>query len=134
MMTVLPTPAPPKMPILPPRLNGQIRSITLIPVSNTSTSVTCWSNGGGSRWIGRLTAAVTAPLLSIGWPRTSKTRPRVTSPTGTVIAAPVSTASPPRARPSVVVIATVRTQLLPRCCWTSHTSGSRPALWISTAL
>ena len=30
----------------------------------------------------------------------------------------------PRARPSVVVIATERTQLLPRCCWTSQTSGS----------
>ena len=55
MMTVLPTPAPPKMPILPPFLNGQIRSMTLRPVSKTSTSVDCWSNAGGSRWIGRWT-------------------------------------------------------------------------------
>ena len=31
MMTVLPTPAPPKMPILPPFLNGQIRSMTFRP-------------------------------------------------------------------------------------------------------
>ena len=52
MMTVLPTPAPPKMPILPPFLNGQMRSMTLSPVSKTSTSVDCWSNAGGSRWIG----------------------------------------------------------------------------------
>ena len=81
-----------------------------------------------------MTLAATGPLLSIGWPSTSKTRPRVTSPTGTVIAAPVSIASTPRASPSVVVIATVRTQLLPRCCWTSTTSGSWPLRWISTAL
>ena len=31
MMTVLPTPAPPKIPILPPFLNGQMRSMTLRP-------------------------------------------------------------------------------------------------------
>ena len=42
--------------------------------------------------------------------------------------------STPRARPSVVVMATERTQLLPRCCWTSQTSGSWPWRWISTAL
>ncbi len=134
MMTVLPTPAPPKMPILPPFLNGQMRSMTLRPVSNTSTSVDCWSNAGGARWIGSDTADTTGPLPSIGWPRTSNTRPRVGSPTGTVIGAPVSCTSTPRARPSVVVIATARTQLLPRCCWTSQTSGSRPGRWISTAL
>ena len=36
MMTVLPTPAPPNRPALPPRTSGQSRSITLMPVSNTS--------------------------------------------------------------------------------------------------
>ena len=40
----------------------------------------------------------------------------------------------PRARPSVVVMATARTQLLPRCCWTSQVSGSWPSRRISTAL
>jgi hypothetical protein len=35
--TVLPTPAPPKRPILPPRTYGAIRSTTLIPVSKIST-------------------------------------------------------------------------------------------------
>ena len=54
MMTVLPTPAPPKMPILPPLRKGQIRSMTLRPVSNTSTSVVCSSNAGASRWIGSI--------------------------------------------------------------------------------
>ena len=62
MMTVLPTPAPPKMPILPPFLNGQIRSMTLRPVSKTSISVDCWSKAGGSRWIGRWTSAVDRAL------------------------------------------------------------------------
>jgi hypothetical protein len=65
MMTVLPTPAPPKMPILPPFLNGQIRSITFRPVSKTSISVDCWSNAGGSRWIGSETSALTGPFSSI---------------------------------------------------------------------
>src|SRR5437016_6058931 len=37
MSTVLPTPAPPKRPILPPRTYGAIRSMTLMPVSKIST-------------------------------------------------------------------------------------------------
>src|SRR2546428_1308914 len=36
MITVFPTPAPPNKPIFPPLTKGAIRSITLIPVSNTS--------------------------------------------------------------------------------------------------
>jgi hypothetical protein len=35
MTTVLPTPAPPNAPTLPPLVNGQIRSMTLMPVSST---------------------------------------------------------------------------------------------------
>ncbi len=77
---------------------------------------------------------MTSPLPSIARPRTSNTRPSVTSPTGTEIAAPVSRTAVPRARPSVVVMATARTQLLPRCCCTSHTSGTSPSRMISTAL
>ena len=69
-----------------------------------------------------------AGLPSIGWPSTSNTRPSVASPTGTVIGPPVSVASRPRDRPSVVDMATVRTQLLPRCCCTSTTSVSSRAL------
>ena len=52
MMIVLPTPAPPKMPVLPPFVNGAIRSITFTPVSKTSTRVVCSSKGGAGRWIG----------------------------------------------------------------------------------
>jgi hypothetical protein len=39
MMTVLPTPAPPNRPILPPWRYGSSRSITLMPVSNMRSSV-----------------------------------------------------------------------------------------------
>jgi len=51
-------------------------------------------------------------------------RPNVTRPTGTVIGAPVSITSVPRASPSVVSMATARTRSSPRCCWTSHTRYS----------
>jgi hypothetical protein len=96
--------------------------MTLMPVSKTCASVSIWSNAGASRWMGSISLDLTAPLPSMGWPSTSNTRPSVTSPTGTVIGAPVSTASRPRDRPSVVDMATVRTQLFPRCCCTSTTS------------
>ena len=43
--TVLPTPAPPKRPILPPRTYGAIRSTTLMPVSKISTFGERSSNG-----------------------------------------------------------------------------------------
>ncbi len=52
MSTVLPTPAPPKRPILPPRRNGWMRSTTLMPVSNISISVDCSSSEGAWRWMG----------------------------------------------------------------------------------
>ena len=57
-MTVLPSPAPPKRPILPPRTNGVSRSTTLIPVSNCSVLGERSSNGGGSRWIGQRSCGV----------------------------------------------------------------------------
>src|ERR1051326_8340401 len=56
MMTVLPTPAPPNSPILPPFTNGAIRSITLIPVSNTSVLGSRSTNFGVSRWMGHRSA------------------------------------------------------------------------------
>ena len=52
-------------------------------------------------------------------------RPSVAAPTGTVIGPPVSTTSVPRARPSVVSIATARTRSSPRCCCTSQTRSPR---------
>ena len=51
MMTVLPTPAPPNSPILPPRRYGSSRSMTLMPVSNICSSVDCSSSVGALRWI-----------------------------------------------------------------------------------
>jgi len=53
MITVLPTPAPPNIPILPPFTYGSSRSITLIPVSNISTLGSSSSKGGEERWIGQ---------------------------------------------------------------------------------
>ena len=47
--TVLPTPAPPNRPILPPRTYGVSRSSTLMPVTNISVRGSSWSKGGGSR-------------------------------------------------------------------------------------
>ena len=52
-MTVLPTPAPPNRPILPPLANGQIRSTTLMPVSSSSTDGESSSNFGAGWWIAR---------------------------------------------------------------------------------
>ena len=50
--TVLPSPAPPKRPILPPFTYGAIRSMTLMPVSKISAVGDRSRNAGGSRWIG----------------------------------------------------------------------------------
>ena len=53
MSTVLPTPAPPKRPILPPFAKGHSRSTTLMPVSKTSDTASCSSKLGAGRWIGQ---------------------------------------------------------------------------------
>ena len=55
--TVLPRPAPPNRPTLPPRTNGATRSITLMPVSKISIVGCSSSNDGGSRWIGQRSAS-----------------------------------------------------------------------------
>ncbi len=47
--TVLPTPAPPNRPILPPCTYGVSRSITLMPVTSCSVLPSSWSKGGGLR-------------------------------------------------------------------------------------
>src|SRR5712692_3639141 len=61
------------------------------------------------------------PTSSTGSPVTFISRPSVSSPTGTVIGAPVSITSIPRTRPSVESIEMHRTMLSPRCCATSST-------------
>ena len=123
MTTVLPTPAPPKSPTFPPFTNGAIRSMTLMPVSNTSVLGSRFTKSGRLRWIGqRSTSAGIAAPLSTGSPSTLRIRPSAAAPTGTVIADPVSIASMPRTTPSVELMATVRTWLRPMCCCTSTTT------------
>src|ERR671934_1301382 len=93
-----------------------------MPVSNISVVGVRFSTFGASRGIGQRSLTSIASPSSIVSPRRLKMRPRVTSPTGTVIGPPVSVTSAPRARPSVVSIATARTRSSPRCCCTSQTS------------
>ena len=52
-ITVLPRPAPPNRPALPPRTNGVNRSITLMPVSKISVRVDRSVTSGDSRWMGQ---------------------------------------------------------------------------------
>ena len=92
MMTVLPTPAPPNRPILPPCRYGSSRSMTLMPVSNICSSVDCSSSVGRRRG-----GSASAPSTAPGGPGSpparrarSCTRPSVAGPTGTEIGAPVS--------------------------------------------
>ena len=116
IVTVLPTPAPPKRPILPPLANGQMRSITLMPVSSSSCDGDSSSNAGALRWIDIVFSASTGPRSSIGRPSTSMMRPSVSAPTGTMIGAPVLTTFMPRRRPSELPSAIVRTTPSPSCC------------------
>ena len=124
MTIVLPVPAPPNTADFPPLRNGQIRSMTFIPVSKISAVVAWSAKDGGGRWIGSRRSPFTAPLPSIGSPTTLKSRPSVSFPTGTVIGPPVFVTFMPRRRPSVDCIATARTQLFPRCCCTSAVTTS----------
>ena len=121
--TVFPTPAPPNNPIFPPLIYGANKSITFIPVSNISVSVSKSSNSGASLWIGKNVSAFIGPWLSTGSPKTFNILPRTALPTGIVIGFPVSITSIPLFNPSVESIATVLTTLLPRCCSTSRTSS-----------
>jgi hypothetical protein len=122
MFTVLPTPAPPNRPILPPLAKGQTRSITLMPVGSRSTEGESSSNFGAFEWIGRSSPPGMGPASSIGRPSTSMMRPSVPVPTGTEIGAPVGLTAMPRRRPSEEPIAMVRTMPSPSCCCTSKVS------------
>src|SRR5271165_714361 len=131
MSTVLPTPAPPNRPILPPFRYGASRSTTLMPVTRISAEVACSSKVGASRWIGMRLTAVTGPCSSIGSPMTLRMRPRVPGPTGTLIGPPVSTTSCPRTMPSVLSMAMQRTVRSPSSCATSSTSVRLSILQVS---
>src|SRR5690606_10440017 len=119
MLTVLPTPAPPNRPTLPPLANGHIRSMTLMPVSSRSLAEDWSSYDGAARWISQVSEACTGPASSIGLPSTSMMRPRVPVPTGTAMPRPVLVATRLRLRPSVEPSAIERTTPSPSCCCTS---------------
>src|SRR6266516_455424 len=120
MITVLPTPAPPNMPILPPATYGSSRSITLMPVSNISVLGSSWSKAGAWRWIGQRSPPPSKSGSSSARPRTLKTCPSVFSPTGTVIGAPVLVTGAPLTSPSVGDMAIARTVDSPTCWATSQ--------------
>src|SRR6266702_2010525 len=120
MITVLPTPAPPNMPILPPATYGSSRSITLMPVWNISVFGSSWSKAGAWRWIGQRSSPPSKPGSSSALPSTLKTCPRVFSPTGTVIGTPVLVTAAPLTRPSVGDMAIARTVESPTCWATSQ--------------
>jgi hypothetical protein len=121
--TVLPTPAPPNRPILPPETYGVSRSMTLMPVTNISVFGSSWSSGGACRWIGQRSVifsdAVGTSRVS---PSALNTWPLVTSPTGTEIGPPVSVTVEPRTMPSVGCIEIALTVLSPMCWATSRVS------------
>src|SRR3954467_4491013 len=120
MSTVLPTPAPPNRPILPPCTYGVSRSSTLMPVSSISVLDSRASNLGADRWIGQRSVIWTVDgSTSSTSPVTFQTWPLVMSPTGTEIGAPVSRTSVPRCMPSVGLSAMQRTMLSPMCRATS---------------
>src|SRR5690625_122327 len=127
--TVLPTPAPPNRPSLPPCPEGVSRSMDLMPVSNIEVFDSSWSKFGAWRWIGHrsVTSSCSSGLFR-GDPTTSNTVPRVASPTGTEMAAPVSWTACPRTTPSVGFRAIPRTMPSPRCCAVSRVrvEASRP--------
>ena len=69
--------------------------MTLIPVSNISTTGLWSSNLGGSRWLAHFSSDSTGSPLSIASPSTLNIRPNVCFPTGTLIGPPVAVTSIP---------------------------------------
>ena len=136
MMTVLPTPAPPKMPILPPLREraDQVDDLDagLEDLGLGRLLVERRRRRGGSA---ASSARRPGPCRRSGWPRTLKTRPSVASPTGhgdRRAGVDARRCRAPGRRSWSWRRA--RTQLLPRCCWTSHDERLLPSRWISTAL
>ena len=120
--TVLPTPAPPNRPILPPWTYGASRSMTLMPVSNISVLDSSWSKAGALRWMPQrsLTSSSSPSSRLRQSPRALNTWPLVTSPTGTEIGPPVSRTWAPRTSPSVGCSEMARTMPSPMCWATSR--------------
>src|SRR5256885_3752702 len=131
-ITVLPVPAPPKSPIFDPLAKVQMRSTTFIPVSRISTFACCSETGGAGRWMGQRVIPSGAGSSSIGAPITLNIRPRVSTPTGTEMGAPVATTLSPRRKPSVASVAMQRTTLSPIAPSTSSTTLLPAAVFTSS--
>lgn len=117
--TVLPTPAPPNSPALPPVSSGTSTSIILMPVSKMAEVVERWTSGGGSRCTERHVTSFGSSWRSMAWPKTSNIRDRMALPTGASSGPPVSDTDTPRARPCVGVSAMPRTWRVSICVSTS---------------
>jgi len=122
IVTVFHTHAHPNNHTLPHFKIGAIRSITLIPVSNTSASFVSSSNFGAGLCMGRLAFHFISGLLSIGFPSTFVILPKTSGPTGTDIGAFVFITSSHLFRPSVVSIAIHFITPSSNCCNTSITT------------
>ena len=107
----------------------------MIPVSNTSTAGLCSSKEGAFLWITQcsLSLAIGSPL-SIVSPNTLNRRPRVCSPTGTLIPAPVAVTSISLHSPSLEASMIQRAILFPMCCATSMTQRFPPLSTSSASL
>ena len=133
--TVLPTPAPPNRPILPPFWYGVSRSITLMPVSKISTSDDWSAKLGGVRWISQCVSfSRWSSMSSIVSPVTLNRRPSVFSPTGTEMEPPVAVTGISFARPSDEESMMQRTVELPMCCATSMVRVLPPDSTVSASL
>ena len=92
----------------------------MIPVSRISTTGLWSSNDGGSLWITQcsVSSLISSPLSMVS-PSTLNRRPRVCSPTGTLIPEPVAVTSMSLQSPSLAASIRQRTSSFPRCCATS---------------
>src|SRR5579872_2689362 len=104
--------------------------MTLMPVSNICARGSRASKGGASRWISHRSSTAPMSAVSRDSPRTLKTCPSTTLPTGTVSPRPRLRTAVPRCRPSVGLRHTQRTRPSP-ICWA--TSAVTVTVWPSSS-
>ena len=122
--TVLPTPAPPNRPALPPRSTGASRSIALIPVRNSSSPGRRLASGTGGWRMGRLSTSSSGPRRSIGSPNMLSMRPNRPGPTGNSSAVPRHRTGPPTRSARWGRRTSPRTSPGPRILTTSMIAGA----------
>jgi hypothetical protein len=120
MSTVLPTPAPPNRPILPPLAYGASRSMTLMPVTRISRLGRLVDELGALAVDRRLGRADRAALVDRLADDVEDAAERLRADRHRDRRAGVGDFFWPRTRPSVESMAMVRTVFSPRCCATSR--------------